>query len=272
MKIKRIMPFLSLMFVTPIMTACNLDGKYTDVSENHRINYVEIDASSPNSSLYEITIENTGEDYLYCSSKYYGDVTGQILRKSEPFYMATILINPGQKQTFYYETPKDMNLDNEFKYLNIYKIKEENVSIQGQYNVRFDTGYEGFNRVFIDNTLYGLDDDYYYDVFINVIYNGKEFSGKCTNYYWENNLSFDVSKNVNADEITIGGIAVFRSGEQWKFSRIFWKIVGGFFLIVFTPVAIFVAVKIIIVVTAVIAVKVKDKKKVKDNSDNINVS
>ena len=95
-----------------------------------------------------------------------------------------------------------------------------------------------------------------------------DISESAAEYY----LSFDVSKNVNADEITIGGIAVFRSGEQWKFSRIFWKIVGGFFLIVFTPVAIFVAVKIIIVVTAVIAVKVKDKKKVKDNSDNINVS
>ena len=272
MKRRAIIPFLGILFFIPFLSACDyFDEKNYVKYEDFKVNCVAIDTSRSSTNLYEVTVENTGDSYLTYYSTHNNDVYGEILRNNEPFSNADIIVSPGEKTQFYYELPKNRDInyfkENQFAFLK----KDEKVKIDGQYHLTLANGYENYVYVYAECKLTGIDKDYIYEYYVNVSYQGKEYNTRCV-YYEDDGIRFDINPNTNIDDISINSVIAFKNGERNSLSSVYRKAILLVLAIVFTPILILIGIKIVIVSIAVIAQKISEKRETKQDSNNSNNS
>lgn len=264
MKRKRIIPFLSLLFVAPFFIACgDSDKDYYDYYDDFKTDCVLLDNSDPLTNSYRITYENTGDCYLHIESYDYDDIECHLMRDNEPFYEPFFVIAPGEKETFYIELSKDHDLDTFLKARSAYTTRDDNVEFE--HNPDWDSfeRHEKYDALYLRGQTFGLDDDYDYSFYLNVSYQGRDYNvyyGNLTGYVGE--ILYEplkLNKNTNLNDLQFNNIIAFKYGPRSE--RINGRnLLIAFLIIGASPFVIVALIKLIIVSISVIVIKVKEKR------------
>ena len=262
MKLKKIIPFLSILCASPLLMAFGRTKEYIEYTDKYDVTFTELGDAGSNNIKYSVLIENPTDGYLLVPPFCTNNNEYKIVRPNNPLYESDYVVMPKEKCEFVVVLPEDVDVNTYCKTAVCYTNKDDDARVYGMFNLIYDNAYEeGFDRYWIDTN-----DNIHSETHLYVIvfsYEGLDYYALCNP---SDRLYLNLNKNTNPDDITIHRIEglklVDNSSGNW-FATVF-------FGILFAMIAPFFIIAVIIITIVIIIVKKTRKPKKVENHDDYN--
>ncbi len=206
---KNVLKYLPLLMMSPLLVA-NSPAPYPSSSCYDDIKVdCKFDAMWDLGRHYNVTIENTGDNYVLLSEGFYEDGGLHFSTSISPFKKGVIAPHKTIASGFVSKTEDDFEDENIVWHAHVYDVKDENATFsdfavkesrQNSYSITFKSKGVG---------------DYYYALIVGLEYDGEEYFIECDySAKSKNSSGFNTYNPIDLDKLEVKSVAAYRSNYK----------------------------------------------------------